>query len=91
MAMYFNEPDHSGHQYGPDSAEVNTALGVVDEALGRLWEGLQNRSIEECVNIMIVSDHGMSRYNSSDLVHVNEVRMCYVNLESNWPGMGMRL
>lgn len=72
--MYFSEPDHAGHTHGPNSAEVNTALGQVDEAIRRLWEGLQEKGIEECVNIMIVSDHGMSAFNSSDLVNIGEVR-----------------
>ncbi len=73
MAMYFNQPDSAGHKGGPFSTLVNTALGEVDKAIGRLWEGLQKRGVAECVNIMITSDHGMTSYDSSDLVVVNQV------------------
>ena len=52
---------------------MNTSLGEVDEAIGRLWEGLQRRNISDCVNIMIVSDHGMSLYNNSTFVNVDDV------------------
>ena len=35
MALYFEEPDHSGHAHGPYSAQVEAAVRRVDEALGR--------------------------------------------------------
>jgi predicted AlkP superfamily pyrophosphatase or phosphodiesterase len=38
-----------------------------------LFDGLKERGVEDCVNIIIVSDHGMATYNSSKLVHLKEV------------------
>ena len=35
---------------------------------------LEKRKILDCVNIMVVSDHGMDQYNSSFLVDINQVR-----------------
>jgi len=58
MALYFSEPDHSGHKGGPDSDEVNAALVRVDETVKSLFAGLEKRGIADCVNVMIVSDHG---------------------------------
>lgn len=72
-ALYFNEPDRTGHAHGPDSPELNATLGVVDKAIARLWEGLQQRNISDCVNIIIVSDHGMSLTNTSKYVYASEV------------------
>jgi predicted AlkP superfamily pyrophosphatase or phosphodiesterase len=60
MAMYFNEPDHTGHSYGPNSPEVNAAIANVDYYLGLLIRGLKQRGIFDCVNIIITSDHGMA-------------------------------
>lgn len=73
IALYISEPDHSAHLHGPDSPEVNAALGVVDKSVGRLWDGLQKRNISDCINLMIVSDHGMSLINFSKLVYVTKV------------------
>ena len=47
------------------SPQVSTTLKNVDEIFVQLWEGLERRGISQCVNI-IVSDHGISAYNSSD-------------------------
>ena len=73
MSFYMNEPDHAGHTDGPFSSRVNDSLKNVDEIFVQLWEGLERRGISQCVNIIIVSDHGMSAYNSSDLVIVKDV------------------
>lgn len=86
--MYFNEPDHTGHQKGPDSAALNSTLGVVDEAIGRLWEGLKQRNISDCVNVMIVSDHGMTPTNTSEVVYANEVSSLVQELKYMSMGMG---
>ena len=73
MAAYFNQPDKAGHESGPDSAHVNSTLGVVDEVIGRFWAGFKKRNISDCVNMIIVSDHGMSLFNQDDLVDVEDV------------------
>lgn len=38
--------------------QVNTALVGVDETVKSLFAGLEERGIADCVNVMIVSDHG---------------------------------
>lgn len=58
MTLYFEAVDHAGHDFGPDSAEVNAALKKVDSALTRLLDGLKRREID--ANLVIVSDHGMA-------------------------------
>jgi len=60
LTLYFEQVDHAGHDFGPVSREVDTALGAVDHALGRLIEGLRQRGIFEHANIVLVSDHGMT-------------------------------
>ena len=56
--LYFDIVDHEGHDHGPDSKEVNDAIGSVDEAIGRLEAGLKARGV--AANQIIVADHGMS-------------------------------
>ncbi|KAM9355413.1 ectonucleotide pyrophosphatase/phosphodiesterase family member 1 isoform 2-T2 [Pholidichthys leucotaenia] len=57
--LYLEEPDASGHYHGPNSVEVIEALKNVDRIMGLLMDGLLERNLHQCVNLMIVSDHGM--------------------------------
>ncbi|MGH8124147.1 MAG: alkaline phosphatase family protein, partial [Rudaea sp.] len=58
VTLYFEAVDHAGHEFGPDSPEVNAALREVDGALAHLLDGLKQRGID--ANLVIVSDHGMT-------------------------------
>ncbi|KAM9779172.1 ectonucleotide pyrophosphatase/phosphodiesterase family member 1 isoform X1 [Syngnathus typhle] len=57
--LYLEEPDSSGHRYGPESSQVIEALKNVDQIMGMLMDGLMHRNLLHCVNLIIVSDHGM--------------------------------
>jgi predicted AlkP superfamily pyrophosphatase or phosphodiesterase len=57
--LYFYEVDHKGHDFGPDSAEVNAALRLVDAQVARLIAGLKARHLYDRTNLVIVADHGM--------------------------------
>lgn len=69
FGLYFEDVDHAGHDFGPGSPELKEAVGKVDAAVGKLLEGFTQRGIEGKVNIIIVSDHGMSQL-SRDRVDV---------------------
>jgi len=58
VTLYFDIVDGAGHAYGPDSREVNLALGEVDNAVARLVAGLRARAV--AANLVIVADHGMA-------------------------------
>lgn len=60
LTLYFDDVDHAGHGYGPDSRQVNEAIAKVDGALARLVEGLKKRGLYERINLIVVSDHGMA-------------------------------
>ncbi|XP_074541875.1 ectonucleotide pyrophosphatase/phosphodiesterase family member 1 [Halichoeres trimaculatus] len=57
--LYLEEPDSSGHRYGPASPQVVEALENVDRILGLLMDGLVQKNLQHCVNVIVVSDHGM--------------------------------
>uniref|UniRef100_A0AAR2KZR1 SMB domain-containing protein n=1 Tax=Pygocentrus nattereri TaxID=42514 RepID=A0AAR2KZR1_PYGNA len=59
MTLYMEEPDKSGHNYGPVSGGVISALQKVDIALGQLMNGLKQLNLHECINIIVLADHGM--------------------------------
>lgn len=60
LTLYFSAVDHAGHEYGPDTPEVNTAIRRVDSAIAHLVTGLKARDLFRHINIVVVSDHGMA-------------------------------
>ena len=56
------------------SLQVNAALTRVDNTIESLFGGLKERGVENCVNVIIVSDHGMATYDPNKLVHLKEVK-----------------
>ena len=55
---------------------MNTTLSQVDKTVENLFAGLKDRGVEDCVNVIIVSDHGITAYNSSKLVNFKNVSTC---------------
>ena len=60
LTLYMSDTDHAGHDFGPGTPEMRAAVEKVDTAIGQLLNGLKARGIEDQVNIIIVSDHGMA-------------------------------
>ena len=71
--LYFEQVDHAGHGYGPDSPQVNAALREIDAALGRLIAGLKRRGLFASANIVVVSDHGMTATSPDRLVVLDRI------------------
>uniref|UniRef100_A0A8C2WNV5 SMB domain-containing protein n=1 Tax=Cyclopterus lumpus TaxID=8103 RepID=A0A8C2WNV5_CYCLU len=56
--LYLEEPDKSGHSYGPVSGGMIEAIQGVDKIIGQLMNGLKQIGLHRCLNIIIVADHG---------------------------------
>jgi predicted AlkP superfamily pyrophosphatase or phosphodiesterase len=72
ILTYFGDVDHAGHESGPDSDGVRHAVAEVDKALSRLVDGLKSRRLFERVNIIVVSDHGMARIDTSQVILLDD-------------------
>ena len=59
LVSYFSTVDSAGHDFGPNSSEVKQAILAIDNLIGLLVKRLQNE-IKQEVNIILVSDHGMT-------------------------------
>jgi len=57
VAVYFNDADHAGHRFGPDSNEVREAVQRLDHVVGELEDQINQLRLP--VNLLVVSDHGM--------------------------------
>ncbi|KAF2368934.1 Type I phosphodiesterase/nucleotide pyrophosphatase/phosphate transferase [Trinorchestia longiramus] len=60
ITLYFEEPDHTGHEQGPDSEGVNEQLVRMDGVIDRLVTGLEDAQLLDCVNLILLADHGMA-------------------------------
>lgn len=57
IAIYFSEPDHEGHEYGPDAAQTRAAEVKMDAMVGKLEAALKGTGL--LIDLVVVSDHGM--------------------------------
>ena len=78
VMAYFEEPDASGHKYGPISRETRQAVEYMDSLMQVLWMRLQALPIGDNINFIVTGDHGMT--------WVNPERQLYPKdyLEEEW-------
>ncbi|MBX3282238.1 MAG: alkaline phosphatase family protein [Acidobacteria bacterium] len=72
LTLYFSDTDDAGHEFGPESIENKYAAWNVDRSIGRLIEGLRLRGIDQKVNIIVVSDHGMAPVDGRKIVFLDD-------------------
>lgn len=70
--LYLEEPDSSGHSHGPVSSEVIKALQKVDHIVGMLMDGLKDLGLDKCLNLILISDHGMEQGSCKKYVYLNK-------------------
>jgi len=68
VTLYFEEPDVVSHVYGPLSPETGAMVRSLDSLLGVLRTGIARLPNARNINLIVLSDHGMtevdeSRYN----------------------------
>ncbi len=57
ITLYYSEPDHEGHEFGPDAPETKAAVLKMDALVGKLEAGLDATGLP--IDLVVVSDHGM--------------------------------
>jgi predicted AlkP superfamily pyrophosphatase or phosphodiesterase len=77
ISLYFSEVDDAGHWNGPESPETAASVANVDGYIGRLITGLEDRGIFDRVNVIVVSDHGMSQLSPDRVVALDD----YVSMD----------
>ncbi|XP_026561284.1 ectonucleotide pyrophosphatase/phosphodiesterase family member 3 isoform X1 [Pseudonaja textilis] len=68
--LYIEEPDTTGHKFGPVSGQVSKSLQMADRTLGMLMEGLKQRNLHNCVNLILLADHGMEAISCNRLEYM---------------------
>ncbi len=77
VAVYYSDVDHAGHDFGPASPQVDSAIARVDSQVGRLMDGIAARGLSDRVNIIVVADHGMTPTPPSQVIFVDD----YISLD----------
>ncbi|MFW5974748.1 MAG: ectonucleotide pyrophosphatase/phosphodiesterase [Bacteroidota bacterium] len=60
IMLYFDEPDASGHEYGPEHPETGNVVKRLDSLMQVMFKKSRSLSIKDSLNIIITSDHGMA-------------------------------
>ena len=64
VMLYFSEPDQTGHNVGTLHTDIKTTISEMDSLLGYLLNSLEKLSIYDDLDLLIVSDHGMTDVSS---------------------------
>ena len=73
ITSYFEATDDAGHDYGPNSQEVNFAIARLDSVLGYFFKGLKEINMFDSTNIIVVSDHGMAEISAERTVNIDDL------------------
>lgn len=87
IMAYFEEPDASGHSYGPQAKQTRAAVENIDSLLGSLWTRIGKAGLQNSVNLVVVSDHGMTWFTPSRQITVGRYlhKDWYQSIEGNLP------
>jgi alkaline phosphatase D len=78
ITLYFDEPDYTGHTFGPLSNENKVVVNKMDSIIGSLSRKLDALAIGKEINLIIVSDHGMTNISDGKKVKILDY------LKPNW-------
>lgn len=73
ITLYFSDVDTYGHSYGPDSPKMEEAMKKVDDAIGLLISEIDKLKLTNYVNIIVVSDHGMTANSREKVVFLDDI------------------
>ena len=73
VMAYFEEPDRSGHNYGPMHRMTRRAMEDLDLLLSKMWARIQLLPIASQVNLIITGDHGMASVDPKRFVDIDDL------------------
>jgi len=60
IMWYYSEPDHTGHEAGPESEETRLLIEELDTYLDDFFMQMRKLPVFDQLNFIITSDHGMN-------------------------------
>ncbi|ONH67349.1 Ectonucleotide pyrophosphatase/phosphodiesterase 1 [Cyberlindnera fabianii] len=91
IVSYVPTIDSLGHHNGIHGKEIEAGLKHVDEYIFNVTKGIADRNLTDIVNLVIVSDHGMSPTSNDRLVYLDDiVNITKIQYIDGWPLFGLR-
>ncbi|XP_071153575.1 glycerophosphocholine cholinephosphodiesterase ENPP6-like [Mytilus edulis] len=81
MGVFVDVVDDGGHSYGPNSKELKDIIRQTDEAIKQMLDMLVQEGLEDKVNIVIFSDHGMTEISESRTIDISD-HIGYADVEA---------
>lgn len=73
VTLYFDEPDGTSHDFGPVSPETGKVVVRVDSLIGVLRTKLSALPYAKKINLILLSDHGMSAVSYDKYINLKAV------------------
>lgn len=73
IMWYMEQPDSDAHAYGPMSQPVKDMIAQVDRFVGELQREISRNDLDDRVNLIILSDHGMITVPLSNIIDLHQL------------------
>ncbi|KAI9497766.1 alkaline-phosphatase-like protein [Zychaea mexicana] len=73
IGVYIQQTDENGHRHGPTSQDIDKTIADMDDAIGYLLKGLDDRNLLGRIHVVIVSDHGMAETDRSRVIYYDDI------------------
>jgi predicted AlkP superfamily pyrophosphatase or phosphodiesterase len=77
IMVYFDATDTSGHNYGPNSKELNQSIAMQDSLIGKIFLGLKKLNLFDSTNVIVLSDHGMAQLSPDRVINIDKILAGY--------------
>jgi len=85
ITLYFSITDDVGHDFGPDSPEIELAVKSIDATIGTLLEKISALNLP--VNVIVVSDHGMVEVRRDSVIYPEDFIPAGTTVSKSFPLM----
>ncbi|XP_055326227.1 bis(5'-adenosyl)-triphosphatase enpp4-like [Sitodiplosis mosellana] len=72
VMMYIEQPDSDAHKFGPDSLQAMEKVSEVDNLAGYIQRKLVEYQLENRINVIHLSDHGMVGVGKSNIIDLTQ-------------------
>lgn len=79
IMAYYHEPDGIGHEYGPNDKRTLKLVSELDSLTGILYQRIKSLPNGNCINFIVVSDHGMGEISSDRNIALRD------HIPAGWP------
>jgi predicted AlkP superfamily pyrophosphatase or phosphodiesterase len=89
VAIYLEETNSVGHEFGPDSPQLAATLKLLDGRIGAMQAAFRTAGLDP--NLVIVSDHGMTPLASEHVLIIDDyIDLTSAQVDAEGPVAGFR-